>query len=75
MYVIDLSGSTLDGPGCGGDRNHDGRADTPLDCEIAAATALNAQAVENGTVGKWAWSASREGRSPPTCPRTTESRL
>ena len=30
----------------------DGRADTPLDCEIAAATALNAQAVENGTVGE-----------------------
>ncbi len=52
MYVIDLSGSTLHGPGCGGDRNHDGRADTPLDCEIAAATALNAQAVENGTVGE-----------------------
>ncbi len=25
--------------------------DTPLDCEIAAATALNAEAVENGTVG------------------------
>jgi hypothetical protein len=52
VYVIDLSGSTLNGSGCGGDRNHDGKADTPLDCEIAAATALNAQAVENGTVGQ-----------------------
>ncbi len=52
VYVIDLSGSTLDGPGCGGDRNPDGRTATPLDCEIAAATALNAQAVENGTVGE-----------------------
>ena len=50
VYAIDLSGSTLDGPGCGGDQNGDGRADTPLDCEIAAATALNEQAVENGTV-------------------------
>ena len=50
VYVLDLSGSTLDGPGCGGDANHDGRASTPLDCEIAAATALNEQAVESQTV-------------------------
>jgi hypothetical protein len=52
VYAIDLSGSTLDGPGCGGDQNGDGRGDTPLDCEIAAATALNGQAVENGTVAQ-----------------------
>lgn len=52
IYVFDLSGSTLRGEGCGGDRNHDGKADTPLDCEIAAATALNTQAIENGTVGE-----------------------
>ncbi len=52
IYVFDLSASTLDTGACGGDRNHDGRADTSLDCEIAAATALNAQAVENGTVGE-----------------------
>ena len=51
VYVIDLSRTTLEGPGCGGDPNRDGLVDTPLDCEIAAATALNAQAVENGTVG------------------------
>jgi hypothetical protein len=51
VYVIDLSRTTLEGPGCGGDPNRDGLFDTPLDCEIAAATALNAQAVENGTVG------------------------
>ena len=38
--------------GCGSDQNHDGREDTPLDCEIAAATALNAQAIDNGTVGE-----------------------
>ena len=52
VYVLDLSGSTLNGPGCGGDRNHDGLSDTPLDCEIAAATALNDQAIDNGTVGE-----------------------
>jgi hypothetical protein len=52
VYVLDLSGSTLNGDGCGGDRNRDGRADTPLDCEIAAATALNEQAIENGTVAE-----------------------
>lgn len=52
VYVIDLSRTTLEGPGCGGDPNGDGLADTPLDCEIAAATALNVQAVENGTVGE-----------------------
>ena len=52
VYVIDLSGSTLRGPGCGGDRNRDGRTDTPLDCEIAAAIALNDQAVDNGTVAE-----------------------
>lgn len=51
VYVIDLSRTTLEGPGCGGDPNRDGLVDTPLDCEIAAATGLNAQAVENGTVG------------------------
>jgi hypothetical protein len=52
VYVFDLSASTLKGDGCGGDRNHDGEADTPLDCEIAAATGLNGRAIENGTVGE-----------------------
>jgi hypothetical protein len=52
VYVFDLSGSTLNGSGCGGDPNGDGRSDTPLDCEIAAATALNAQAIENGSVAE-----------------------
>jgi len=52
VYVIDLSRTTLEGPGCGGDPNGDGLVDTPLDCEIAAATALNVQAVDNGTVGE-----------------------
>lgn len=52
IYVFDLSGSTLRGGGCGGDRNHDGLGDTPLDCEIAAATALNEQAIANGTVAQ-----------------------
>jgi hypothetical protein len=52
IYVFDLSGSTLEGGACGGDRNHDGLEDTSLDCEIAAATALNKRASENGTVGE-----------------------
>jgi hypothetical protein len=52
LYVIDLSGSTLEGPGCGNDRDHDGKASTPLDCEIAAATALNEQAIDSGTVAE-----------------------
>jgi hypothetical protein len=52
IYVFDLSGSTIQGQACGGDPNHDGLADTPLDCEIAAATALNEQAIANGTVGE-----------------------
>ena len=42
----------MTGPGCGGDRNRDGLFDTPLDCEIAAATSLNEQAIENGQVGE-----------------------
>jgi hypothetical protein len=52
VYVFDLSATTLQGQACGSDRNHDGLEDTPLDCEIAAATALNTQAIENGTVGE-----------------------
>lgn len=52
IYVFDLSATTRVGGGCGGDQNGDSLADTPLDCEIAAATALNAQAVANGTVGE-----------------------
>lgn len=52
IYVFDLSGSTLEADGCGGDPNADGLVDTPLDCEIAAAMALNAQAIANGTVGE-----------------------
>jgi hypothetical protein len=52
IYVLDLSASTFRGAACGGDRNHDGAKDTPLDCEIAAATALNTQAIANGTVGE-----------------------
>jgi hypothetical protein len=52
IYVFDLSGSTLEKGACGGDRNHDGLKDTSLDCEIAAATALNKRASGNGTVGE-----------------------
>ena len=50
IYVFDLSATTLAGDGCGNDQNQDGLEDTPLDCEIAAATALNTQAIANGTV-------------------------
>jgi hypothetical protein len=52
VYVIDLSWTTLTGLGCGGDRNRDGLSDTTLDCEIAAATSLNTQAIENGAVSE-----------------------
>ena len=52
VYVLDLSNSTRRGLGCGGDQNGDGRADTPLDCEIAAAAALNDQAVTSGSVAE-----------------------
>ena len=36
-YVIDVSGSTSGGGGCGGDTNGDRSNNTVLDCEIAAA--------------------------------------
>jgi trimeric autotransporter adhesin len=50
IYVIDVSGSTDQGPGCGGDQNGDGNADFILDCEIAAAKATNQAAIATGTV-------------------------
>ena len=50
IYVIDVSGSTDFPGGCGGDQNGDGDADFILDCEIAAARALNQVAITNGTV-------------------------
>lgn len=52
VYVFDLSASTLRGVGCGGDANGDGEISTPLDCEVAAAAALNEQAVATGTVAE-----------------------
>lgn len=55
VYVLDVSFSTIrgdGGAGCGGDQNGDGISDTILDCEIAAAKALNALAVSTGTVGR-----------------------
>lgn len=55
VYVLDVSGSTdygSAGYGCGGDQNGDGYSDTILDCEIAAAKALNEMAVTIGTVGE-----------------------
>jgi len=55
LYVFDLSASTLNGDGCGGDANLDGKSNTPLDCEIAAGAALNERAVsrsEERRVGK-----------------------
>ena len=41
VYVIDVSGSTGQTGGCGGDQNGDGNANFILDCEIAAAKVLN----------------------------------
>jgi hypothetical protein len=54
VYVLDVSFSTIfAGPvGCGGDQNGDGNVDTILDCEIAAAKALNSLAAGLGTVGE-----------------------
>ncbi len=49
-YVLDVSGSTLGGGGCGGDANDDGRSNNILDCEVAAALALHEEVVASGTV-------------------------
>ncbi|WP_394619239.1 choice-of-anchor P family protein [Lentzea sp. JNUCC 0626] len=51
-YVIDVSGSTstVVSAGCGGDQNGDGQPASILDCEIAAARALNAKAAVPNTV-------------------------
>jgi trimeric autotransporter adhesin len=50
VYVIDVSGSTDQAGGCGGDQNGDGNASFILDCEIAAARATNQSATATGTV-------------------------
>src|SRR6185436_12371824 len=50
VYVIDVSGSTDQSGGCGGDQNGDGNADFILDCEVAAAKATNQSAITTGTV-------------------------
>ena len=54
VYVLDVSYSAImdPGAGCGGDANNDGMSDTVLDCEIAAARALNQLAIGAGTVGQ-----------------------
>lgn len=54
VYVVDTSGSTIPAgnPGCGGNQNADSSSNTVLDCEIAAARALNQQAIAAGTVGE-----------------------
>lgn len=49
IYVLDVSGSTDQSGGCGGDQNGDGDSNFILDCEIAAARATN-QAANTGTV-------------------------
>lgn len=50
VYAIDVSGSTDQAGGCGGDQNGDGNASFILDCEIAAARATNQSAIGTGTV-------------------------
>jgi hypothetical protein len=52
IYVVDRSGSTQNNASCGGNQNGDGFTNTILDCEIAAARALNQQAIAAGTVGQ-----------------------
>ncbi len=52
IYVVDASGSTAPGSGgdCGGDQDGDTNPNSVLDCEIAAARALNQEAIAAGTV-------------------------
>ncbi|HEX2054221.1 MAG TPA: VWA domain-containing protein [Actinomycetota bacterium] len=52
VYVIDVSGSTQNPGGCGGNQNptRDPVSNSILDCEIAAGKALNQQAIDAGTV-------------------------
>lgn len=54
VYVLDLSGSTTGGvsPGICGSQNFDGIPNQIIDCEIAAAKALNNEAIALGTVGE-----------------------
>ena len=51
-YVVDISGSANDIVNCGADANGDGRANTVLDCEVAAVIALHQEVVASGTVDK-----------------------
>lgn len=51
-YVLDVSGSTALGGGCGGDANGDRSSNTVLDCEIEAAVRLHEQVVQSGIVDK-----------------------
>ncbi len=51
VYVVDVSGSTSALVGCGGNPNGDADTNSILDCEIAAASSLNATAASLGTVG------------------------
>lgn len=53
LTVLDISGSTtanVPGATCGNQNIHDGQPNTILDCELAAAKALNDEAVAAGTV-------------------------
>jgi hypothetical protein len=52
LYVMDVSGSTTSGGGCGGDANGDGSANTVLDCEVAALRAVNGAVISASTVAK-----------------------
>ena len=51
-YVVDVSGSTAGGGGCGGNVNGDGSSNTILDCELAAALKLQEEVAAAGTVDK-----------------------
>lgn len=50
IYAIDLSGSTEEPTGCGGDANGDTAFNSILDCEVAALVALNDDAIASGKV-------------------------
>jgi trimeric autotransporter adhesin len=52
IYVLDVSRTTRRPNACGGDQNGDGVPDTVLDCEIASAARLNAEAITSGSVSE-----------------------
>lgn len=51
-YVLDVSGSSNDAGGCGGDQNNDRLSNRIIDCEIAAALKLHQEVISSSTVAQ-----------------------